>query len=167
MVIASRMAASAPEVLMSRDARLMIGITLLLVPTIAFGGLTVLGVLTSGVAGTPGPTGLSALQLSLYRAGHAHAGVLVILSLLLQVFLDHARLPHGLAWSVRVAAPAAALLVSGGFFGLAHAASLRFLLYAGAALVVSATIATGVGVLRSASAASSRPSRGGITSPSR
>jgi hypothetical protein len=138
---------------MSRDARLMVGITLLVVPTIAFGGLTVLHVLTSGVAGTPGPPALSPLQLALYRAGHAHAGVLVILSLVLQVVLDHARLSPGVAWSVRVAAPAAAVLVSGGFFGLAHAPALRFVLYAGAALVVFSTVAAGVGLLRAGSRA--------------
>ena len=40
---------------MSPAARLMSGITLLTVPTIVFGGLTVLGVITHGAAGLPGP----------------------------------------------------------------------------------------------------------------
>jgi hypothetical protein len=38
--------------------------------------------------------------------------------------------------------------VSGGFFGLAHAPALRFVLYAGAALVVLSTVAAGIGLLR-------------------
>ena len=59
----------------SRDARLMIGITLITIPTIVYGGLTVLGVVTSGAAGAPGPEALTPLQMALYRAGHAHAGV--------------------------------------------------------------------------------------------
>jgi hypothetical protein len=75
--------------------------------------------------------------------------VLVILSLVVQVLLDHARLGDRLAWSARIAAPVAALLVSGGFFGLAHAPPLRVLLYAGALLVSYAAVATGVGLLRS------------------
>jgi hypothetical protein len=127
----------------------MMGITLVVVPTIVLGGLTVLGVVTSGAAGLPGPTELTPLQATLYRAGHAHAGVLVILSLVLQLALDHVRLPAPLSWSVRVAAPLAALLVSGGFFGLAHLPALRVLLYAGALLVTYATLAAGVGLLRS------------------
>jgi hypothetical protein len=126
----------------------MTGITLVVVPTVVFGGLTVLGVITSGAAGLPGPRELSPLQATLYRAGHAHAGVLVILSLVLQVLLDHVRLSAPLAWSARVAAPLAAILVSGGFFGLAHAPPLRALLYAGALLVSYATVAAGVGLLR-------------------
>lgn len=134
---------------MSPAARLMIGVTLLTVPTIVYGGLTVLGVLTRGAAGVPAPQGLTDFQTTLYRAGHAHAGVLVILSLVLQVVLDHARLPAGLAWSVRICAPAAAILVSGGFFGLAHAPALRVLLYLGAALVAWSTLAGGIGLLRS------------------
>lgn len=133
---------------MSPATRLMIGITLLTVPAVVFGGLTVLGVVTSGAAGLPGPE-LSPAQGTLYRAGHAHAGVLVILSLVLQLLLDHVRLAQGTEWSARVAAPLAAILVPAGFFGLAHAPPLRALLYAGAALVVFATVTAGVGLLRS------------------
>jgi hypothetical protein len=147
---------------MSRDARLVAGITLLLVPTIAYGGLTVLHVLTGGAAGTPGPPELSSLQLALYRAGHAHAGVLVILSLVLQVLLDDARLSPATTWAARVAAPAAALCVSGGFFGLAYAPALRFLLYAGALLVAFSTLATGVGVLRAGAGGGADRARGDL-----
>jgi hypothetical protein len=135
---------------MSAATRFMVGITLLTVPGVVIGGLTVLGVVTSGAAGLPGPSALTPLQATLYRAGHAHAGVLVILSIVLQVMLDHVRLPGGVAWSARVAAPLAALLVSGGFFGLAHVPPLRVLLYAGATLIAWATLAVGVGLLRSA-----------------
>jgi hypothetical protein len=133
----------------SSAAKLMTGITLLTVPTIIFGGLTVLGVLTSSVAGLPGGPELTATQYALYRAGHAHAGVLVLLSIVLQVLLDHARLTTRMTWSARVAAPLAAILVSGGFFGVAYAPALRFVLYAGAALVAYATLTVGIGLLRS------------------
>ena len=69
---------------LSRNARVMSGTTVLIVPTIMYGGWTLLGILTQGSVGytmaTPnGP---------LWRAGHAHAGVWTVLSVLLQVLLD-------------------------------------------------------------------------------
>lgn len=132
---------------MTREARILVGITLLTVPTVIYGGLTILGVLTGGAAGLKPPQ-LTPLQQSLFRAGHAHAGVLVILSLVLQLALDSARLDPGWRWAARIAAPAAAVLVSGGFFGLAFLPSLRLLLYTGAALMAMAALATGIGLLR-------------------
>lgn len=134
---------------MSRTARLFIGVTLLTVPTIVYGGITVLGILTEGAAGlAPGGLTLTPEQYALYRAGHAHAGVLLILSLVLQLAADHAVLPRSLALAARVAAPLAAILVSAGFFALAHVPPLRLLLYAGALLMSFATLAIGVGLLR-------------------
>src|SRR5262245_9080462 len=133
---------------MTRDARLMCGLALILVPTIVYGGLTLLGVLSDGKYGTPSPRGLSPFQESLYRAGHAHAGVLTILGLALQVLIDHASLPPFLVWPARIGALAAPLLVSGGFFGVAHVAGLRILLYLGAATVISTTLTVGIGLLR-------------------
>jgi hypothetical protein len=133
---------------MSVATRRMLGITLLTVPTIVYGGLTVLGIVTSGAAGLPPPLALTPLQLTFFRAMHAHAGVLVILSLVLQVAIDHAALPRALAWGARIAAPLAPVLVAGGFGGLAFSPALRILLYAGAALVTGATVTVGVGLLR-------------------
>jgi hypothetical protein len=126
----------------------MLGITLILVPTIIYGGLTLLGVISGGAFGTPGPRSLTLLQQAFYRAGHAHAGVLLILSLILQIVADHARL-GSFEWPIRIAAPAAAVLVSAGFFGVAHVPALQIVLYAGAALVAAVTVGTGVGLLRS------------------
>jgi len=48
---------------------------------------------------------------------------------------------------VRVAAVAAALCVSGGFFAVAHARALRGLLYLGALLVVATTLTVGIGLI--------------------
>src|SRR5215471_13846970 len=133
---------------MSSDARLMCGLSLVLVPTIVYGGLTVLNVITNGMLGTPGPRKLSASQIAFYRAGHAHAGVLTLLSLFLQLALDSASLSPSLVWPIRVGAIAAAILVSGGFFAVAHLRSLRILLYAGAALVAATTLTVGIGLIR-------------------
>jgi hypothetical protein len=77
---------------MSPEARLVCGLSLLLVPTIIYGGLTVLGVVSGGQYGAPAPLDLSPLQVTLYRAMHAHAGVLTLLGLFVQIALDHVAL---------------------------------------------------------------------------
>src|SRR5271157_1540321 len=97
---------------MTREARLMSGVILITVPTIQYGGyflLTSLMNKSSGYMDNP-------LRQNLFRAGHAHAGVIVILSLICQVLADSAVLPNWLAWAVRVAIPLAAILISAGFF---------------------------------------------------
>ena len=132
---------------MSPDARLMCGISLILIPTIVYGGLTVLGVVSNGALGMPAPKNLSPSQISFYRAGHAHAGVLTLLALFLQMALDFAAIPAALVWPSRVAAVAAALCVSGGFFAVAHARALRGLLYLGALLVIATTLTVGIGLI--------------------
>ena len=138
--------------LMSRPARLMAGITLLTVPTIVYGGLTVLAVITSNAHGaTTGPAlVLTPLQQSLFRAGHAHAGVLVILSLVLQVLLDAATLRESTRWLARVLAPAAAICLSGGFFGIAFHPGFAPLLWTGAACLIATVVISGVGLVRRA-----------------
>lgn len=133
---------------MSPDARLMCGISLILIPTIVYGGLTVLSVVSNGAFGTPGPKNLSPSQMAFYRAGHAHAGVLTLLALFVQIAVDYAAIPQALVWPVRIGAIAAALLVSGGFFAVAHARALRGLLYLGAFLVAATTLIVGIGLIR-------------------
>jgi len=82
---------------LSRNARVMSGITILIVPTIMYGGWTLLGILTHGGAGsTASALRLNETQWALWRAGHAHAGVWTLLSLLLQILLDSTRLSTAL-----------------------------------------------------------------------
>jgi len=133
---------------MSPDARLMCGIALILIPTIVYGGLTVLYVVSNGTLGPAGPKNLSPSQIGFYRAGHAHAGVLTLLALFLQIAVDHATMPPMLAWTVRIGVVAGALCVSGGFFAVAHVRALRGLLYLGAFLVAATTLMAGIGLLR-------------------
>src|ERR1700732_2780606 len=129
---------------MSPDARLMCGVSLTLVPTNVYGGVTILGVITNKSLGAPGPTNLSPSQIAFYRAGHAHAGVLTLLALFLQIAVDHAAIAQALIWPVRIGVVAGALLVSGGFFAVAHVRALRGLLYLGAFLVAATTLTVGI-----------------------
>lgn len=133
---------------LSRETRVVAGITLLAVPTILYGGLALLGILTDGTAGvSAGELALDETQWALWRAGHAHAGVWVVLSLVIQILLDSAALSAGLKWLARISAPVAAIAVSGGFFGLAFFPAFRWLLYFGGACLVVAVLVTGVGLL--------------------
>jgi hypothetical protein len=50
----------------------------------------------------------SPLQATFFRAGLAHAGVLVILSLICQIFVGHAAIGAGFAWLARIGVPPAA-----------------------------------------------------------
>jgi hypothetical protein len=145
---------------LSREARLVAGVTLLTVPTIMYGGATLLGTLTRGAAGiSPGNLALDQTQWALFRAGHAHAGVWVVLSLVIQVLLDSAALSPKLKWLARVAAPLAAVAISGGFFGLAYNSNFKWLLYFGAACLLVVVLLTGAGLLRRANVTEQR---GGI-----
>ena len=121
----------------------MCGLSLILIPTIVYGGMTILSVITGGQLGTRGPENLSASQIAFWRAGHAHAGVLTLLALFIQVAVDYATLPRGLVWPVRIRAIAASILVSGGFFATAYVSSLRFVLYIGSPLVAAVTLTGG------------------------
>jgi hypothetical protein len=135
---------------MSRATRLMAGLTLVLVPTIQFGGLFLLTALIDRESGYTA----NALRQSFFRAGHAHAGVLTILSLVGQILVDAARLSPAMQWLVRIGLPAAGILISAGFFVsmLAPAATepsrAIALVYAGAALLAASVLSLGIGLLR-------------------
>jgi Ni,Fe-hydrogenase I cytochrome b subunit len=49
-------------------------------PAVMYGGYALLGLLARG--------GLSDFQLTYFRAGHAHAGVLLLLALLYHIYLE-------------------------------------------------------------------------------
>jgi hypothetical protein len=98
---------------MTDATKLIAGLLLISVPTIQFGGTFLLSILSGK------HSEVTEFQRSMFRAGHAHAGVLVILSLVAQVFTAQADLSAPIGWAVRVGFVAAPILVSGGFFGAA------------------------------------------------
>ena len=132
-------------------SRLLCGIILITVPTIQFGGAFLLRVLSGRMDGL----GLTPFQQSMFRAGHAHAGVIVILSLIGEVLCDYATLPINWLWLVRIGMPLSAILISGGFFAAAAGkgrttpnAWIR-MLYVGALLLAVSMITLGVGLINS------------------
>ncbi|MBA2695809.1 MAG: hypothetical protein H0U62_08215 [Actinobacteria bacterium] len=130
---------------LSTSTTLTAAVVLLTVVLIAYGGSFVLKV-------TRGKAPANELQRSFYRAGHAHAGVLVILGLLVNLYVDLAgvgglwrTLSGGVLW--------AAILMPAGFF-LSVAGSdpqrpnrLIALLWLGAASLVLGLVCAAIGLL--------------------
>ena len=136
---------------MTREARMMSGIILITVPTIQYGGyflLTSLMEKGSGYMDNP-------LRQNFFRAGHAHAGVIVILSLICQMLADAAVLPIPMLWFVRIGVPLSAILISAGFFfsvlppTATQASGAVSLIYAGALILAVGVVTIGIGLLRS------------------
>lgn len=121
------------------------GIVLLTVVAIAFGGTFLLRVVTAGV-----PT--NDLQKSFFRAGHAHAGVLVILGLVATLYVDLAGV--GGLWSLlSKGILVAAILMPAGFFlsvigrDPQRPNALVALLWLGALSLTVGVVAAGVGLM--------------------
>ena len=92
---------------MSNESLRTAGILLVIFPTVVFGGASLLWHwITRQTSYYDHP-----LRRSLWRAGHAHAGVLLILSLVAVDLVDHADLTSGWKQLVRTTIPAGALLV--------------------------------------------------------
>src|ERR1700682_4131891 len=137
---------------MSRESRKMAGILLVVLPTVMFGGLSVLGMLTKnspGYADNP-------LRHDLWRAGHAHAGVYLVLSLVMLRYVDQAALSPFWKCLARTGAPVAAILIPAAFF-LSVASptatepnGLLNLAYVGALFLAGGVLPLGVGIIRAA-----------------
>src|SRR5580704_759076 len=96
----------------SNETRIICGIALITLPTIEFGGAFLLKMLRTREAGYLD----NPIRQNLFRAGHAHAGVILILSLICQMLVDSINMPGPIAWIVRIGVPAAAILMPLGFF---------------------------------------------------
>src|SRR5438105_15938799 len=97
---------------MSSESRRVAGIILVVLPTVLYGGFSLLMFLIdpgSGYMENP-------LRQNLFRAGHAHAGALLVLSLVALRYVDEARLSEGWKRYVRASIPSAAIFLPAAFF---------------------------------------------------
>ena len=137
---------------MSRESRMLAGILLVVLPTVMFGGLSLLSFLTRN---SPGYTD-NPLRHDLWRAGHAHAGVYLVLSLVMLRYVDEAVLSPFWKWIARTGAPIAAILIPTAFFlsvvspTATEPNGLMNLAYIGALFLAAAVLSLGVGLLRAA-----------------
>jgi hypothetical protein len=135
---------------MSNTSKMLAGVLLVTVPTVEYGGTFLLSMLRRAEAGYVD----NPLRHDLFRAGHAHAGVLVLFSLVCQFLADTADLPGWLLWIGRLGAPCAAILMPLGFFLSAvsprssEPTRMIYLVYAGAGCLAIAVLALGVGLIR-------------------
>lgn len=122
-------------------------IVLFAIVTVEFGGWSLLGFLTGRGELTP-------FEEQFFRAGHGHAGVLLVLGLVYLVLMDRARFTASRQWLLGGLFLVGVLAQSGGFFvhlmlGEEGTSSLgTWLTTIGAVLLAVALISVGVGILR-------------------
>ncbi len=121
------------------------GIILLAIIAVAWGGTFLVRV-------TTGRHEVNELQRSFFRAGHAHAGILIILGLVIRLTLAGTAAP---AWATLLAdfVLYAALIMPAGFFlsvlgkNPERPNALRFLIWLGAVVLVIGLAGAGIGLI--------------------
>lgn len=127
-------------------ARVTAGIVFLAAITVTSGGWFLTRVTLGGVEATE-------FQRSFFRAGHGHAGTLIILGLLCLLFTEVTELTGFWQWLSRTGVLIAAILMPAGFFlsatgpGRTTPNRLISLLWAGAVFLIAGLAACGVGLL--------------------
>jgi hypothetical protein len=135
---------------MSKKSRLLAGILLIVFPTVIYGGVSLLGLLVHDPAYMQNP-----LRQNLFRAGHAHAGVLLVLSLVVLRYVDEANLSERWKAIVRNFVPSAAILLPAAFFfsvlspDATKPNDFIYLAYIGAIVLVVGLLTLGIGLVRS------------------
>jgi hypothetical protein len=137
------------EMTMSNESRRLAGILLIVLPTVMFGGVSLLSLLIGDPKYMDNP-----LRQDLWRAGHAHAGVWLILALVALRYVDEANLSNAMKWIVRGSIPIAAILVPAAFFlsvlspDAKAPNGLIYLAYVGAVLLAVGVLVLGIGLVR-------------------
>jgi hypothetical protein len=139
--------------MISQESRRLAGILLVILPTVLYGGYFLLTQLI-----TPGSGYMdNPLRQNLFRAGHAHAGVLLVLSLVALRYVDEANLTEGWKPYVRSSIPSAAIFLPAAFFFSVLSPNATapngfiYLAHVGAVVLASGLLALGVGLLRTKS----------------
>jgi hypothetical protein len=124
-------------------------IVLFAIVAVEFGGWSLLGLLT-------GRGSLSPFQEQFFRAGHGHAGVLLILALVFLLLVERTSYSRSVQLWLSLTLLGGVLLQSGGFFlhlmqGEEGSGSIgTAITTTGALLLAAALIGLGIGVLRGA-----------------
>ena len=93
---------------MTETAKLLCGILLIVLVSVMYGGYSLLSLARARK--------LDEQQIVLFRAGHAHAGVLTILNVVVVTVLDAAGVSSNLLYLVAIALLVGTLGQAGGFF---------------------------------------------------
>lgn len=130
-----------------KSTRLLPALVLFALVTVEFGGWSLLGLLNQRDA-------LTSFEEQYFRAGHGHAGVLLVLSLVFFLLLERTGFAEQTRWLLGLGLLLGILLQSGGFFlhllvgeeGSSSAGTQVTRL--GAVLIAIALVSAGVGLLR-------------------
>ena len=134
---------------MSHQSRRLAGILLIIMPTVIYGGVSLLRFLITDPAYMQ-----NQLRQDLFRAGHAHAGVLLVLSLVALRYVDEANLNERWKGVVRYSIPLSAIFLPAAFFfsvlqpDAREPNALIYLAYVGAVVLAFGLIVLGIGLVR-------------------
>lgn len=132
--------------MLSDESRVLAGILLLSLVTVETGGLYLMKLWRDRGGATD-------FQVGFARAGHAHAGILLLLGLVCQPYADAADVDGAVGWLARSGVPVAAILMPAGFFfssmgrGRTRPSALVALVYVGASLLAAGLLTLGLGLL--------------------
>ena len=135
---------------MSPESRRLAGVLLVVLPTVVYGGTFLLSQFidsSSGYMQNP-------LRQDLFRAGHAHAGVLLVLSLLALRYVDEAALSERFKQFVRFSIPSSAIFLPAAFFfsvlspDVTEPGRIIYLAYIGAVFLSLGVLILGIGLIR-------------------
>jgi hypothetical protein len=125
------------------------GFLFIVLPTVIYGGVSLLSFLMHEPAYLA-----NKLRQDLLRAGHAHAGLLLVFSLVILRYFDDARLSEGWKWVARLGAPIAAILLPTAFFlsvltpDATEPNGFIYLAFVGAVVLALGFLVLGIGLLR-------------------
>jgi hypothetical protein len=131
---------------LSSHARVIIGIMLITLPGVEYGGYTILRRLKSQGVYSEWKQG------PYFRAGHAHAGVFLIIGMLAQILIDGVHYADPLAYALRVGFMLPPILVPIGYFAGAPGETggpkpILRLVYIGALSLGISAVVLGVGLV--------------------
>ena len=134
---------------MTRETRITAAVFVLSFLGVMFGGSVLLRKLVDDPA-----YGASPLHQDLWRAGHAHAALFLVLALVCLPWIDAARLSGRWRWFCRIAISSASITFPLAFFlaasepSVAVAGPALLLLWPGGALLAAGLLVLAVGLLR-------------------
>jgi|SRR5699024_3026250 len=135
---------------MQTDTRKAAGWLIVILPTVAIGGFSIISLIIAketGMVDNP-------LRKEFFRAGHAHAGVLLILSLVSYLYVDKASLSPMLKRVVMIFIPSSAIFIPAAFFfsmllpATTEPNALIYLAFVGGALLIIGLLILGIGLIR-------------------
>ncbi|SRR5690606_5634264 len=133
---------------LSDAARVTAGLAILAATTVTTGGYFLTKVVRGVVPATP-------FQTAFFRAGHAHAGVFIVLGLVCLLLTEATTLTGAWQWLARTGVLVAAIVMPAGFFLSALGRDrtrpnrLVVLLGIGAAFLIAGLLTLGIGLLTS------------------